>query len=901
MPKVKSLTARLLDSAPEARGGLNSWLIKGARECQKSGVKLDQAFALIADTITARGGEIFEHDINRAISKAYSQSFTGGTYEPRPAWPEPDLKLIEKIVADANGFAVADLQERSPIRFSDELPHSAEVVEALLACEDETLICIGASRSNFLTSDFRSLRDELPNTQLIVPSPMRSVWGKAQEGHESMHTLDNTGPRRNIVLDFDIAKIDKEGNPTKWVPLIEKWDKNGITVKDATSALIWHLKEKGRLVCIVDSAGKSLHAWFRCAVGAPEEDGSLLRRFFEYAVTIGADRQLWTRSQFVRVPDGLRDGKRQTVLYFDRDGAKQATSTPRNSADENEHFRTEEKMEHDSNNGSGSRVDGDIDARELIWKELEDRGGMSRERFDFLMKQLFPVILPRPGRNESKFADDILATLPENTLFRRGDCTVEVIKDDVAKDGAREQYELGAKGLKFSVMTPIRFRTWVEQYIATGITVEEKTDTTFFEKTMAELQARGVLANPGFQKGLPEIKRILDVPIPIRTQSGKTIYPKPGYNPSLKIYCETDVPEIKEIGLDKALDVLRNQVYLGFCFKDNLSKVHAIARLLTPYGRGIMGFHEKTPLWHFEANRPRAGKDYCAGITQIVYQGSAFEDAALGDSSEETRKRITSALVAGRRTMHFANCQGHISDRYFIQAITGPTFNTRMLGSTDAKSDLELPNEIEFSISANVGLTYREDVGPRCRSIELAYFDENENSRQFPNNYLHAWVKDNRSLILSAIHTVFKHWQKMGCPGGKTPFTSFPKWAEVIGGVMAAAGLGDPCLPDADHGKFGGDLKKITMEALYEHCYEVFPNDPLKKTDIYDLIIAGQKEDDRLSWFGDLEGIDKLTTRTKVGKAIKAYQGRELSGIKMTIDDSNVKSIHHLVTFTKSN
>ncbi len=35
------------------------------------------------------------------------------------------------------------------------------------------------------------------------------------------------------------------------------------------------------------------------------------------AVSLGADPATWTRSQFVRMPDGTRDnGKRQTVYFF---------------------------------------------------------------------------------------------------------------------------------------------------------------------------------------------------------------------------------------------------------------------------------------------------------------------------------------------------------------------------------------------------------------------------------------------------------------------------------------------------------------------------------------------------------------------------------------------------------
>jgi hypothetical protein len=101
------------------------------------------------------------------------------------------------------------------------------------------------------------------------------------------------------------------------------------------------------------------------------------------------------------------------------------------------------------------------------------------------------------------------------------------------------------------------------------------------------------------------------------------------------------------------------------------------------------------PLWYFVGNRPRCGKDYLNGVTQIVYLGHAFEDAPITDNYEETNKRIVSALRAGRRMMHFANCQHHLNDPGFIQAITGPTINARSLGTNDAKSDLELPNEID--------------------------------------------------------------------------------------------------------------------------------------------------------------------------------------------------------------
>jgi hypothetical protein len=76
--------------------------------------------------------------------------------------------------------------------------------------------------------------------------------------------------------------------------------------------LLLHLAEKAPLTLVVHSGQKSLHGWFYCAE-VPEEK---VRRFFQYAVSLGADRANWTRSQFARMPDGLRENGRRQTIYF---------------------------------------------------------------------------------------------------------------------------------------------------------------------------------------------------------------------------------------------------------------------------------------------------------------------------------------------------------------------------------------------------------------------------------------------------------------------------------------------------------------------------------------------------------------------------------------------------------
>jgi hypothetical protein len=104
-----------------------------------------------------------------------------------------------------------------------------------------------------------------------------------------MRTIENTGPRRFLVVEFDTGTFDQH------------------------AAVLCHLLRYAPLVMVVHSGNKSAHGWFFCAGGQE----SAVERFFRYAVSLGADPATWTRCQLVRMPDGQRDnGKRQSVIYF---------------------------------------------------------------------------------------------------------------------------------------------------------------------------------------------------------------------------------------------------------------------------------------------------------------------------------------------------------------------------------------------------------------------------------------------------------------------------------------------------------------------------------------------------------------------------------------------------------
>ncbi|MBV8274812.1 MAG: hypothetical protein JO170_06065 [Verrucomicrobia bacterium] len=297
-----------------------------------------------------------------------------------------------------------------------------------------------------------------------------------------------------------------------------------------------------------------------------------------------------------------------------------------------------------------------------------------------------------------------------------------------------------------------------------------------------------------------------------------------------------------------------------------------------------MGFEKRTPLWLFMANRPRAGKYYLNGVAQTLYYGHSFEDAPIAaDDARETAKRITTVICAARRSMHFANQQDFLKDASFIGAITREKHMDRQLGSNDASAQIELPNELEFCMSGNIGLGWREDVPDRARIITLSYYDEDANSRVFTYPDLHGYVAENRELILSAVYTLLINWREKDCPPGGT-FTSFPAWARVVGGVCVAAGLGDPCAPYKNTA-LGGDAREQAMRELYELAYAKYPNQWIHYRTLWEFVAGQQPE--IAYWQGLIEPQHKVN----FGKDVRKYHGRWLEGIMMYLKDPDIKNI----------
>jgi hypothetical protein len=288
MNELPQFIRDMLSSPPVHGEGVHQWLYRVARQLHAHRSE-DDICALLKALTEGCGRGVPDGEILSAVRNSYLTAWrpgdAGKIIAPRaPQWPACNQKFRRRII-DEIGYGLYDLWEGSPCRFSDDDDEAAFVVPSLFCAAD--LICVGQDKNVPLIAALNQWGTQFATFQFIVPSPMRALSGINQNGVSSARCLDNTGPRRYLVIEFDRGTLDEQ------------------------AALLIYLGTLSPIVVAVFSGSKSLHGWFATQqIEKPEE-------FFALACRLGADRATWPKCQFVRMPGGTREGgARQKVYWF---------------------------------------------------------------------------------------------------------------------------------------------------------------------------------------------------------------------------------------------------------------------------------------------------------------------------------------------------------------------------------------------------------------------------------------------------------------------------------------------------------------------------------------------------------------------------------------------------------
>ncbi len=282
--KLPEFLRKMLLSPPKQGAGLHPWIFRCVRQLKNH--RPDSEILRIMQLASQNCGRDTSREIMEALHNAKSSDepiVRGPSISADGvaiSWPAPNPQLIASIQPLDADFLQANMPTARP--------DTETAVSTLFP--GNPLLCV-ATAPHSARTEFREFwRGKFQFMPLMVPSPMISKTGVNLSGRVSPRCLNNTGPRKYAVCEFDHADFGLQ------------------------QAIIWRLREILPPVMVVHSGGKSLHAWFHTEFLPPDD----LVRFLSAAALLGADTSTFVKCQLVRIPGGRRDcTTRQPILYFD--------------------------------------------------------------------------------------------------------------------------------------------------------------------------------------------------------------------------------------------------------------------------------------------------------------------------------------------------------------------------------------------------------------------------------------------------------------------------------------------------------------------------------------------------------------------------------------------------------
>jgi len=225
--------------------------------------------------------EVPDHEIRDAVDFVYGNKGVPGL--KAYAWPDTDPVMVARTLATTPAFF--DTAKGAGLETS-------QVLSKLFAPGE--LVCTGPDSKTAIVRPLEECLADAHLQQFIVINPMRGRQSLNQQGEPSVRCQSNVLQRRHLVTEFDDASL----------------------TKPQQAQLVTRLATFVPLVLVVDSGGKSLHAWFRVDQIALRDQAY----FFAVACLLGADETRWDTSGWLRMPGGLRvvqgvPAIRQRILF----------------------------------------------------------------------------------------------------------------------------------------------------------------------------------------------------------------------------------------------------------------------------------------------------------------------------------------------------------------------------------------------------------------------------------------------------------------------------------------------------------------------------------------------------------------------------------------------------------
>lgn len=405
----------------------------------------------------------------------------------------------------------------------------------------------------------------------------------------------------------------------------------------------------------------------------------------------------------------------------------------------------------------------------------------TQEEFAPEMRPELPKIrLPGRNRTLAQFAKDVGMVMCRNGVYLRGEVPMVLNKQE------RRLKEMTAKA----------FRSYVDNhaqlffYEAGGKDEGPKEVVVSMGKDIAV----DTLGSFNFLDQQQQIRRLNYVPMPVIREDGALELLKEGYDYETNTLTLPSKFNYELMDIKEAATVVR-EFYAGFDLADkdaegNCRSLDAlVAALLTPFIVGLLSDHALLPMFIFTANTRRGGKSLLVKTILYTVYGSA-PASALGKDEEELRKVLDTKALAASSFIFFDNVKRKISSGSLEAFLTQPTWGGRTMAT---QREFAVDKQTIVYVTSNHVET-SPDIAGRALFIDLFVETTDVQTREFPVTIDDTYLCKPaiRQQLLSALWSMVHHWDKQGRPNGKKKLVSFEEWSRVVGGIVMAAGFGDP-------------------------------------------------------------------------------------------------------------
>jgi hypothetical protein len=392
----------------------------------------------------------------------------------------------------------------------------------------------------------------------------------------------------------------------------------------------------------------------------------------------------------------------------------------------------------------------------------------------FTIDGLPAVELPCAGRTLGEFAAEVGTLLAGAGVYCRGGLA----------------FRVNRAGKKLEAIDGQFFRTWAEREIRLFKTHVSKGDKQIaLKQSMTSDTANALIVSPQFLEALPVLEKFQPVRMPVMRADGSVeLLPKGFDAPSLTLTDETGTDYANDMPPAEGVAFL-GELLAEFPFADDRSKAVAVAAMLTVYAGGLLPKGATVPAFLFQGNAEGSGKTTLAKLAGAPY--GAIECKPAPTTEAEWQKRLLSLCMSGRRLVLLDNLKGHLNSPSLENYLTAGRYGDRILG---VSKEFEGDADAVILLTGN-GLTVTPDMRRRVLVCELFMRELRAEDRTFKRRLDEPAMLEMQARTLAALWAVIRHWHAKGKPPASRMNSSFPRWCEVIGGIVEAAGFGCPTTP----------------------------------------------------------------------------------------------------------